>query len=118
MNQYAWGFYANRHERTLYSAERILSIILRHIPAVHSAVEIGCEVGTCLTVFNKSWVKKILGIDGSWVEGRLLEIPENSFMQAKLQHATLQITQTYDLDICLEIAEHLPTESAKTFVVF
>jgi len=118
MKQYAGEFYAKRHERTLYAAERILSVLLRNIPAVHSAVDIGCGVGTWLSVLKKKGVKEILGIDGSWVERTLLEIPENSFMQADLQHLRLQAAQSYDLAICLEVAEHLPAESAKGFVGF
>lgn len=116
MEQYTREFYADRHQRTLYAAESILSILLKHIPAVHSAVDVGCGVGTWLSVLRTKGVEEILGIDGSWVDRTLLEIPENSFMQADLQHSTLQLTQPCDLAICLEVAEHLPAESAKTFV--
>lgn len=116
MEQYTREFYANRHERTVRSAEIVLSILLKHIPAVHSAVDIGCGVGTWLSVLRNKGVKEILGVDGSWVDLTLLEIPGHSFLQADLQHFTPQVGKTYDLAISLEVAEHLPEASAKTFV--
>ena len=118
MKQYPREFYADRHERTLHSAERVLSVLLPHIPAVHSAVDIGCGVGTWLSVLKKKGVREILGIDGSWVDRTLLEIPANSFMQADLRHSTPLPGRTWDLAICLEVAEHLPAESAGAFVAF
>jgi len=116
MEQYAREFYTNRHERTVHSADTILSILLKHIPAVRSAVDIGCGVGTWLSVLRKKGVTEILGVDGSWVDLALLEIPGSSFLQADLQHSTLRLPETYDLAISLEVAEHLPETSAKAFV--
>lgn len=118
MEQYAREFYADRHERTLYSAATVLSTLLKHIPAVHSAVDIGCGVGTWLSVLSTKGAEEILGIDGSWVDRALLEIPENSFMQADLQHSTPLPGRTWDLALCMEVAEHLPAESARAFITF
>jgi predicted transcriptional regulator YdeE len=105
-----------RHERTVPSARIILSLLLQNIPAVDSAVDVGCGVGTWLSVLKKEkGVKTIQGIDGAWVDESWLEIPEDSFQRADLSQP-FKLSQRFDLAISLEVAEHLPPASAKGFV--
>ena len=75
----------------------------------------GCGVGTWLSVLKEKGVKDIKGVDGNWVDPNLFEIPEDSFKQIDL-NSGLDLSGTYDLAICLEVAEHLPHERAQDFI--
>jgi cyclopropane fatty-acyl-phospholipid synthase-like methyltransferase len=115
MKSYGRDFYRDRHQKTAYSANTVLSKVLNALPEVHSVVDVGCGVGTWLSVLKNNGVREIQGIDGPWVEKDLLKIPEQAFRQADLRKA-IKSDRKYDLAISLEVAEHLPPEAAKTFV--
>ena len=115
MIDYGHDFYEDRHKNTFYSAKIILSIVAGILPAIKSAVDVGCGVGTWLSVLKENNITDILGIDGSWVEKELLEIPEYNFMQANLEEA-VKVDRRFDLAISLEAAEHLHPGSAVKFV--
>jgi len=115
MKTYTQKFFADRHERTVHSASTILSIALETLPDVRSAVDVGCGVGTWLSVLKDRGVEDIRGIDGEWVDPKMLVIPPESFLTADLTKP-LQISRRFDLAISLEVAEHLPPECAEDFV--
>ena len=112
---YGRDFYKDRHQRTVYSANTILSKVLEAIPEVRSAVDFGCGVGTWLSVLKEKGAETIQGIDGAWVDKALLEIPESCFLQADFEKP-VQLGRKYDLAISLEVAEHLPPEAANAFI--
>jgi 2-polyprenyl-3-methyl-5-hydroxy-6-metoxy-1,4-benzoquinol methylase len=58
--------YKRRDIETRYSAEVIVPLVLKAVPA-NSVVDVGCGVGTWLSVFKEFGVKEILGIEGNWV---------------------------------------------------
>jgi hypothetical protein len=116
MKAYSQGFYNDRHERTIHSANAVLSIVLEHIPAIESAVDIGCGVGTWLSVLREKGVNHIQGIDGHWVDKELLVIPRNNFSQVDLSKVVVTLPRRYGLAISLEVAEHLLPERAAEFV--
>lgn len=116
MQPYNQAFYAKRYERTVYSANTVLSILLQRIPIVRSAVDVGCGVGTWLSVLEERGATDIQGLDGSWVDQDLLAIPRTSFKQIDLSSAAIALPRKYDLAISLEVAEHLPPSRAKDFV--
>jgi hypothetical protein len=115
MKAYSQEFYNTRHEKTIYSANTILSILLGRIPAIDSAVDLGCGVGTWLSVLQEKGVNDIKGLDGNWVDQNLLVIPRTCFEQVDLSKL-VRLPQTYDLAISLEVAEHLPSDHAERFV--
>lgn len=84
------------------------------IPA-SSVVDVGCGVGTWLSVFQDFGVKEILGIEGDWVPKKYLVIPENLFLNHDLSKP-LKLDRTFNLAISLEVAEHIPLTSTKLFV--
>jgi len=116
MKTYSREFYVNRHEDTFHSANIILSLLLRHIPAVHSAVDVGCGVGTWLAALQEKGVKDIQGVDGPWVNQDLLAIPRACFKQVDLSTSAVDLPRRFDLAISLEVAEHLPASRATEFV--
>ncbi len=113
---YNGKFYETRHQDTLPSAEIILSIIQEVIPNVRSAVDLGCGVGTWLSVLRARGVNDICGVDGLWVNRAYLKIPQDCFVQHDLTKS-LYLRRTFDLALCLEVAEHLPHECARELVL-
>jgi len=112
---YKKKFYATRHAETLYAAERVCSILKEKIPAITSVVDVGCGVGTWLSVFQKIGVQDIQGIDGKWVDKKMLVIPEENFLEIDLMNPC-KMAKRFNLAICLEVAEHLPVSFADTFI--
>jgi SAM-dependent methyltransferase len=112
---YNTSFYKNRHQQTVYSAKKIISLIEPTIPEIHSAVDIGCGVGTWLSVLKEKGVDRIQGIDGSWVDKTYLQIPKECFLEHDLSQK-IELSEKFDLAISLEVAEHLPSSSASDFV--
>ncbi len=81
-----------------------------------SVVDVGCGLGTFLKAFKESGVEKILGIDGKWCKKDLLfqNINSNEFAEKELEER-IKLDQTFDLVVCLEVAEHISPERAETF---
>jgi hypothetical protein len=58
---------------------------------------------------------EVQGLDGEWVLDGPLEIPAELFQAADLARP-VELGHRFDLVLSLEVAEHLPAESATTFV--
>lgn len=80
-----------------------------------SVVDVGCGIGTWLKVFKDNGVKDILGIDGDYVDKKLLKIGIESFLEYNLEELYTS-NKKYDLVISLEVAEHLSFANADIFV--
>lgn len=117
MAKYKDEFFRDRHARTAYAAETVLGILQPTLPALQSAVDIGCGVGTWLSVLQRQGVREVRGVDGHWVDVANLVIPAESFSHHDLQ-ADLDLGRRYDLAISLEVAEHLPPARAPGFVAW
>jgi hypothetical protein len=115
MKEYDLRFYKKRHQKTVYSAETILSIILGILPEIKSAVDVGCGVGTWLSVLKTRGIVDILGIDGDWVSKELLQIPRQCFFTHDVS-TEINLQKRYDLAISLEVGEHLSHDNAIIYV--
>lgn len=115
MSLYNQEFYENRHQNTLKSANKILQIAREIIPTVHSAVDVGCGVGTWLYACQEMGANDIQGIDGPWVDRKFLKIPVENFLEQDLNQK-IQLNRKFDLAISLEVAEHIQPENARTFI--
>lgn len=82
-----------------------------------SVIDVGCGVGTFLSVFKSHAVDDIFGLDGEWVNMELLKkhIDLSYFKTANLE-AKIDINRKFDLAISLEVAEHIKESSADVFV--
>jgi len=96
------------------SAEVVVPLVLELLP-VRSVLDVGCGDGSWLRVFQKLGVDDILGIDGEYVTADLLQIPQDRFRAVDLAKP-FDVGRVFDLAISLEVAEHLPAESASPFV--
>lgn len=115
-SNYGHSFYVERHRNTVYSAKTVLSLALKVLPPVESAVDFGCGVGTWLSVLGEMGVSKVKGLDGPWVEQNLLEIPTENFESVNFEEI-ISLPERYDLAVTLEVAEHVSEESSNQFVV-
>src|SRR5690348_4481428 len=113
---YTSGFYESQRDGSLLSARRIVPEILRLAGGnCKSVVDVGCGVGTWLKVFRENGITEVLGIDGEYVDRSLLEIPADSFEAHDLRQP-LKIQRKFDVVVSLEVAEHLPPDTAETFI--
>lgn len=115
VTKYGGGFYDNRHQITVHAARRILGIVSGVVPRVRSAVDVGCGVGTWLSVLGEMGSTDVLGLDGPWVDRRQLEIPEESFLEHDLNDE-IDLDRRFDLALALEVAEHLHARRARALV--
>jgi len=113
-NRYSKKFYEEQISGSLQSAREIVPIIISQIKP-KSVIDIGCGVGTWLSVFKEKGVKDIFGIDGEWVKKEMLLIPQQKFKSADLKKP-FNINSKFDLVVSLEVAEHIPKEFADTFI--
>lgn len=117
MARYKDSFFADRHARTVYAANTVLGVVLPVLPPVQAAVDIGCGVGTWLSVARGLGAADIAGVDGPWVDTRNLAIPRECFTHHDLG-SDLDLGRRFDLAISLEVAEHLPASRAEGFVAW
>ena len=111
---YAEDFYSHRDASTRSSAKEVVPAVLDLLQP-KSVIDVGCGVGTWLSVFKDHGVEDIWGLDGQWVDRRLLEIPGERFIAHDLR-TPLSLDRRFDLVVSLEVAEHLPEECARTFI--
>ncbi|CAN2231151.1 class I SAM-dependent methyltransferase [Candidatus Planktophila versatilis] len=114
---YEKSMYESRDASTRYPAEEITSIFIDEFGAVNSAIDVGCGVGTFLSVLEEKGCSRIKGIDGAWVDPDLLQI-NNSCFEVRDLAGKLAPEQNYDLAICLEVAEHVPEGNADELISF
>ncbi len=113
---YDGAFYERQREGSLRSASHIVPLVLELIP-VRSVIDVGCGVGTWLSVFRTHGVTDLLGIDGDHVDRSMLLIDPSLFCAMDLARPEC-LERGFDLAVCLEVAEHLPAERAEPLVEF
>lgn len=105
------------HQPSIYnevSAREVLPFIIELFDP-KSIVDIGCGIGTWLSVAKSIGIEDIQGIDGLYVDINTLLIPEEKFAKKDLTVA-FDLNRKYDLALCLEVAEHIDESAADDFV--
>ncbi|WP_051287250.1 methyltransferase domain-containing protein [Algoriphagus mannitolivorans] len=111
---YRRNFYTYRNRETEYSAKMVLDVLFSYYHPF-SMVDFGCGVGTWLKVGQEKGVHKVLGLEGEWLNKEHLVIDPNDFMYANLQ-SKINLPDTFDLGISLEVAEHIEEKYADIFI--
>jgi SAM-dependent methyltransferase len=113
-NYYTNDFYDFLQIYSRQSAEEIVPLILAMLPC-QRVIDVGCGDGTWLKTFQEYGVQEILGVDGSYVDESILVISKENFLPYDLTKP-LKLDKQFDLVMSLEVAEHLPAESAESFI--
>jgi SAM-dependent methyltransferase len=99
---------------SLESARVVVPILLKYIQP-SSVIDVGCGRGAWLLALRENGVRRTTGLDGKHVDTSMLLIEQGDFVTADLTRP-LSIKDRYDLAICLEVAEHLPSTCARQLV--
>lgn len=114
MNHYSPEFFKIQREGSSRSAKEVVPLVVELVQP-QSVVDVGCGVGTWLSEFLKQGVADIQGIDGEYVEKKMLKIPPEKFLASNITEP-IRFNRKFDLVVCLEVAEHLPAEYADLLV--
>jgi hypothetical protein len=112
--KYQDSFYEYHLQGAINSAETIIPLV-KEYSSPTSVIDIGCGIGAWLSVWKKSGVNTILGIDGDYVNKSKLLIDKLEFKACNLEQGFAS-DKKYDLVSCLEVAEHLAGKYASGFI--
>lgn len=80
-----------------------------------SVLDVGCGTGTWLRAALDLGIADVCGIDGAQLPAEALHVPADRIRICDLQ-AEWGLDRRFELVLCLEVAEHLPPESAAAFI--
>ena len=96
------------------AAQEVVPLIIKYFNP-KSVIDIGCGIGTWLEVFARFGIE-ILGVDGDYVNKKMLHISKDYFIEADLENDILDHLGRFDIVINLEVAEHIKESSANHHV--
>jgi len=112
---YDEDFYNAQKEESLLSARVAVPLVLEVIGRkINSVVDIGCGVGTWLSVYKEQGVGEVFGVDGDYVDRDMLLIDQMEFKSHDLTKK-LELDRNFDLALSLEVAEHIDDKLAPLF---
>ena len=111
---YTENFFRELQDGSYRSAKEIVPLVLELVQP-KSVIDIGCGAGTWLSVFKEFGIEDICGVDGDYVGEEILKIPKEQFLSLDLSKP-FHLDRQFDLVLSLEVAEHLPPESAGIFI--
>ncbi len=111
---YDGAFFAGHANGMVRSAQAVVPMVLAMCPA-RRVVDVGCGLGAWLRTFQNEGVEVVHGYDGDYVDRNNLFIDPGDFHTIDLNHAT-ELSERYDLAVCLEVGEHLAARAARGLV--
>ncbi len=118
---YDKDFFEGQAERSLISARIILG---RLVPLLRPRrlLDVGCGVGSWMRAGLDLGVEEAIGIDGDYVDRDALLVDAHSFIASDLATQALpdilrtRARASFDLVVCMEVAEHLPHGRAPSLI--
>lgn len=108
-----------KHEEVLHNTKAPKEVLPFVVDLVspQSVLDIGCGIGTWLSVVKDLGIEEVLGVDGDYVDGDLLAnyLFKKEFISHDLT-LPLNLERRFDLCLCLEVAEHLPMDFSDTLI--
>lgn len=114
-NQLWNGYHSYAANREGDQSERIVLEYIKKYFKIESLVDFGCAIGRWCRMGKELGVKKVLGIDGDYVNRDELVIEQNEFWGRDLSTEII-LPEKFDLAISLEVAEHIPEEKSDIFI--
>lgn len=111
---YTRDFYEQFQQGSRDSAKQIVPLVLELV-GCNSVIDVGCGVGTWLSVFEEFGVSDIRGVDGEYVDRQALHIAPKKFVASDISKG-FKTDKRFDLVVSLEVAEHIPEENTETYV--
>lgn len=109
------GFFESLKQINLTQAQAIVPIICSLVD-FDSIVDFGCGVGCWLKAFSEyKGTSNIKGLDGEWLRGKELLI-DNELVEYRDLSTEIRFDNKYDLVVSVEVAEHLPENTADIFI--
>ncbi len=108
----AW--FENRADEAEKSARTMVPLLYSFVHPM-SVLDLGCGDGVWLSSFMDMGVTDVLGVDGWAGNPKLLRIPASQYLQADLRKP-LRLSRSFDLALCLELAEHLPASAGPALI--
>jgi SAM-dependent methyltransferase len=107
-SRYTADFFAEWRDIARSSADVIVPLVLDHYRP-RSVIDVGCGEGW----FGKAFADRgcrVLGVDGAYVQDPVID-----FREADLAHSLPELG-SFDLVVCLEVAEHLDSDRGPSFI--
>lgn len=101
----------NVQARQSEPAAALIAIVIQVVINAKSVVDIGGGVGAFAAAFAYNGAEDHLVVDGDYVDRGQLLVPPERFVAADLTQP-LDLGRRFDVALCLEVAEHLPEDTA------
>ena len=113
MNYINYEVTSNMH--TLSGAATALRLLLESAPGVASILDVGCGPGSWIKAAGDVGIIDVVGVDGKIPERNALFCDPECIRELDLT-TEWSLGRKFDLALCLEVAEHLPSEAAANLV--
>ncbi|MDR3700770.1 MAG: glycosyltransferase [Candidatus Sulfopaludibacter sp.] len=111
---YGDDFYHTIRDGSLRSASIVVPLVTS-LTRPASVVDVGCGTGAWLSCFRHCGIDDIFGLEFSEVSPHLAHLGASHIRTVDASQS-FDLPRTFDLAVSLEVAEHLPAESASGFV--
>ena len=96
------------------SARKILGLVFEYTRP-QSVLDVGCGLGTWMSVARELGVADFRGIEGRWLDASQLQVERELVTTLDLEQP-FSLHRKFDLAICLEVAEHVSASAAEPLV--
>lgn len=114
MEVYNSEFYTDMQVSSLTSAKEIIPLLVNRYQPV-SVVDVGCGTGAFAQEFILQGIHDVTGYEGGWMRDTETLLKKDKYVYVDFTNG-IESTRTYDLCVCLEVAEHLDISSARTLI--